>query len=108
MKNFIGMPQTPENGRIFIGTSTIAQCACQPLISDCCLVSCSDARIEPAEFLRLKKGEANIIRVAGGRVQEQVLRSLEIMGTIAPIGLVVVIHHSGEYIRGGWKLLANV
>ncbi|GIZ40397.1 hypothetical protein CKM354_000373500 [Cercospora kikuchii] len=75
MKNFIGMPQTPENGRIFI-------------------VSCSDARIEPAEFLRLKKGEANIIRVAGGRVQEQVLRSLEIMGTIAPIGLVMVIHHS--------------
>ncbi|KAF1962493.1 carbonic anhydrase [Byssothecium circinans] len=68
-------PFTKENGAVFI-------------------ISCADPRVEPAEFLQLKKGEAVVFRVAGGRVQEQVLRGMEIIGTLAPIGLVVVIHHS--------------
>ncbi|KAF2646853.1 carbonic anhydrase [Massarina eburnea CBS 473.64] len=72
---FLETPQKKENGAIFI-------------------ISCSDPRIEPADFLGLIKGEAGVIRVAGGRVEGQVLRGLEIMGSIAPIGLVVVMHHS--------------
>ncbi|USW58794.1 Putative carbonic anhydrase [Septoria linicola] len=64
-------------------------------------VSCSDARVEPTDFLKLQKGEAIIIRDAGARIDEGVFRSLSVMGTVAPMGLIAVIHHTdcgGVYI----------
>ncbi|KAH7379053.1 carbonic anhydrase [Cadophora sp. MPI-SDFR-AT-0126] len=57
------------------------------------IVSCADARINPNEFLGLKHGEAQVIRNAGGRAMDA-FRSLQVMGTIIPISLVVVVHHS--------------
>ncbi|KAF4310049.1 hypothetical protein GTA08_BOTSDO01975 [Botryosphaeria dothidea] len=58
------------------------------------IITCSDRRLRLSEFLSLRPREANIIRNAGGRVDADVFRSLEIMGTILPIGQIVVIHHS--------------
>lgn len=36
-----------------------------------------------------------MIRVAGGRIRDDTSKSLEIMGTMVPIGLVVVVQHTG-------------
>jgi carbonic anhydrase len=48
----------------------------------------------PSEIFSLSRGEVNILRNAGGRVTPDTFRSLSIMGTLMPIGLVVVMHHS--------------
>ena len=38
--------------------------------------------------------EALVVRNAGGRAVDAI-RSLEVMGTIAPLHLIVIIHHTG-------------
>ncbi|KAB8234325.1 beta-class carbonic anhydrase [Aspergillus alliaceus] len=58
-----------------------------------CIITCADARVNPDEFLGLTRGEALVIRNAGGRAADA-LRSLEVMGSIAPIDLIVVVHHT--------------
>ncbi|KAL2825851.1 carbonic anhydrase [Aspergillus pseudoustus] len=58
-----------------------------------CIISCADARANPEEFLGLRRGEALVVRNAGGRAADA-LRSLEVMGTIGAIDLIVVVHHS--------------
>jgi len=60
------------------------------------ILTCSDGRVLPEEIFGLKKGEAAILRNAGGRALESdVFRTLSIMSTIAPIGTLVVLHHTG-------------
>ncbi|KAH7129475.1 carbonic anhydrase [Dactylonectria estremocensis] len=56
-------------------------------------VTCSDARVDPTEYFGLKVGEALVIRNAGGRATDA-FRSLEVMGSIHPIDLIVVVHHT--------------
>jgi carbonic anhydrase len=48
----------------------------------------------PSEIFSLSLGEVSILRNAGGRVTADTFRSLSVMGTLSPIGLVVVMHHS--------------
>ncbi|KAM6519202.1 hypothetical protein FALCPG4_012849 [Fusarium falciforme] len=59
------------------------------------IISCSDSRVDPTRFFGLKLGEAHVIRNAGGRAAEA-QRILEVMGSIAPIDLVVVVHHTAD------------
>ena len=40
------------------------------------IVTCMDARLDPAKFAGLVEGDAHVIRNAGGRVTEDVIRSL--------------------------------
>jgi carbonic anhydrase len=40
------------------------------------VVTCMDARLDPARFLGLEEGDAHVIRNAGGSVSDEVLRSL--------------------------------
>lgn len=40
------------------------------------IVTCLDARLDPAQFAGAQEGEAHIIRNAGGRVTDDVLRSI--------------------------------
>lgn len=58
------------------------------------VVTCMDARIDPAQALGLAPGDAHVIRNAGGLVTEDALRSLVIsqrkLGTTA----VMVIQHT--------------
>ena len=42
------------------------------------VVTCMDARLDPARFLGLSEGDAHVIRNAGGLVTEDALRSLVI------------------------------
>ena len=57
------------------------------------IVTCMDARIDPAKALGLNEGDAHVIRNAGGRAQEA-LRSLVISERLLGTREVVVIHHT--------------
>jgi carbonic anhydrase len=57
------------------------------------VVTCMDARLDPAKFLGLEEGDAHIIRNAGGRAADAI-RSLVISQQLLGTREVVVIHHT--------------
>jgi carbonic anhydrase len=76
------------------------------------ILTCMDARLDPAQFAGLREGDAHVIRNAGGRASDDAIRSLVISYKLLGTQEWFVIHHSDcgmEYftdltIRG---LLAN-
>ncbi len=58
------------------------------------VVTCMDARLDPAGFLGLEEGDAHVIRNAGGRASEDAIRSLVISQQLLGTNTVVVIHHT--------------
>jgi carbonic anhydrase len=59
------------------------------------VLTCMDARIEPLSALGLRVGDAHVLRNAGGRVTEDVLRSVAFAAHILEVDTVVVVHHTG-------------
>ena len=57
------------------------------------VVTCMDARLDPAAAFGLAEGEAHVIRNAGGRAQEA-LRSLVISQRLLGTTAVAVVHHT--------------
>src|SRR6476619_1217406 len=58
------------------------------------VLTCMDARIDPAQTLGLAEGDAHVIRNAGGRASDDALRSLIISEQLLGTREVVVIHHT--------------
>jgi len=58
------------------------------------VLTCMDARLDPARFLGLEEGDAHVIRNAGGRASEDAIRSLVISQQLLGTNTVVVIHHA--------------
>ena len=58
------------------------------------VVTCMDARIDVFAALGLHLGEAHVIRNAGGRVTEDVLRSLALSSHVLGVDTVVVMQHT--------------
>jgi carbonic anhydrase len=58
------------------------------------VVTCMDARIDVFAVLGLHLGEANVIRNAGGRVTDDVLRSLALATHVLGVDTVVVMEHT--------------
>src|SRR5256712_7537668 len=58
------------------------------------VLTCMDARLDPARFLGLEEGDAHVIRNAGGRASEDAIRSLVISEQLLDTTSVVVIHHT--------------
>lgn len=58
------------------------------------VVTCIDTRIEPLQMLGLVPGDAKIIRAAGGRATDDVLRSLVLATNLLNVHRVVVMHHT--------------
>jgi carbonic anhydrase len=58
------------------------------------VLTCMDARLDPARFLGLEEGDAHVIRNAGGRASEDAIRSLTISEQLLGTNAVVVIHHT--------------
>lgn len=58
------------------------------------VVTCMDARIDVFAALGLHLGEAHVIRNAGGRVTEDVLRSLALSSHSLGVTTVVVMQHT--------------
>lgn len=58
------------------------------------VVTCMDVRIDVFAVLGLSLGEAHVLRNAGGRVTEDVLRSLALSTHVLGVDSVVVMQHS--------------
>jgi carbonic anhydrase len=58
------------------------------------VLTCMDARLDPARFLGLQEGDAHVVRNAGGRASDDALRSLVISQQLLGTREVVVIHHT--------------
>ena len=59
------------------------------------VVTCMDARLDPARFLGLEEGDAHVIRNAGGLVTDDALRSLVISHHELGTQELFVIGHEG-------------
>ena len=59
------------------------------------VVTCMDARLDPAKFLGLDEGDAHVIRNAGGVVSDDALRSLIISHWLLGTQEALVIPHTG-------------
>src|ERR1700749_5229018 len=59
------------------------------------ILTCMDARLDPAKFAGLSEGDAHVIRNAGGRASEDAIRSLVISYKLLGTKEFFVIHHTG-------------
>ena len=72
------------------------------------ILTCMDARLDPAKYAGLSEGDAHVIRNAGGRASDDAIRSLVISYKLLGTREWFVIHHSNcgmefftdEVIRG--------
>ena len=64
------------------------------------VVTCMDARIDVFAVLGLHLGEAHVIRNAGGRVTDDVLRSLALSSHVLGVDTVVVMQHTACGLAG--------
>ena len=58
------------------------------------IVTCMDTRIEPLAIFDLHRGDAKILRNAGGRVTPDVLRSLVLGVATLGVETIVIMHHT--------------
>ena len=58
------------------------------------VLTCMDARMDPAAFLGLREGDAHVIRNAGGRASDDAIRSLVISHKLLGTDEWWVIHHT--------------
>jgi carbonic anhydrase len=58
------------------------------------VVTCMDSRIEPLAMLGLAKGDAKILRNAGARVTDDVLRTLVLAAHLLGVRRVMVVAHT--------------
>jgi carbonic anhydrase len=58
------------------------------------VVTCMDSRIEPLQMFGLSKGDAKILRNAGGRVTDDVLRTLVLATHLLGVDRVMVVEHT--------------
>ena len=58
------------------------------------IVTCMDSRIEPLTMLGLKRGDAKILRNAGGRVTGDVLRTLVLATHLLGVNRILVVEHT--------------
>ncbi len=59
------------------------------------VLTCMDARLDPAKFAGLSEGDAHVIRNAGGRASDDAIRSLVISYKLLGTREWFVIHHTG-------------
>lgn len=58
------------------------------------ILTCMDARVDPARIFGLATGDAHVVRNAGGRASDDALRSLAISNNVAGTREIVVLHHT--------------
>ena len=64
------------------------------------VVTCMDARIDVFRVLGLRLGDAHVIRNAGARVTDDVLRSLALSSHALGVDTVVLMEHTGCGLAG--------
>ena len=58
------------------------------------ILTCMDARLDPAKFAGLAEGDAHVIRNAGGRASDDAIRSLVISHKLLGTKATFVVHHT--------------
>ena len=58
------------------------------------ILTCMDARLDPAKYAGLTEGDAHVIRNAGGRASDDAIRSLVISHKLLGTAEWFVIHHT--------------
>ena len=58
------------------------------------VLTCMDARLDPAKFAGLAEGDAHVIRNAGGRASDDAIRSLVISYKLLGTKEFFVVHHT--------------
>ena len=58
------------------------------------VLTCMDARIDPLALFGLREGDAQILRNAGARVTDDVLRGLALSAHVMGVDTVVIVHHT--------------
>ena len=58
------------------------------------ILTCMDARLDPAKYAGLAEGDAHVIRNAGGRASDDAIRSLVVSHKLLGTNEWFVIHHS--------------
>jgi carbonic anhydrase len=58
------------------------------------ILTCMDARLDPAKYAGLSEGDAHVIRNAGGRASDDAIRSLVISYKLLGTREWFVVHHS--------------
>lgn len=58
------------------------------------ILTCMDARLDPAKYAGLSEGDAHVIRNAGGRASDDAIRSLVISHKLLGTRAWFVIHHT--------------
>ncbi len=58
------------------------------------VLACMDARLDPYRLLGLERGDAHVIRNAGGMATDDAIRSLAISQRLLGTEEIVVIHHT--------------
>jgi carbonic anhydrase len=58
------------------------------------ILTCMDARLDPAKYAGLSEGDAHVVRNAGGRASDDAIRSLVISYKLLGTREWFVIHHS--------------
>jgi carbonic anhydrase len=58
------------------------------------ILTCMDARLDPAKYAGLAEGDAHVVRNAGGRATDNAIRSLVISHKLLGTNEWFVIHHS--------------
>ena len=58
------------------------------------ILTCMDARLDPAKYAGLAEGDAHVIRNAGGRASDDAIRSLVISHKLLGTNEWFVVHHS--------------
>ena len=82
-----------RNNEKFVSEFDQAQLGASPA-RQVVLVTCMDARIDVFAALGLHLGEAHVLRNAGGRVTEDVLRSLALSSHVLGVNTAVVMQHT--------------
>ena len=58
------------------------------------ILTCMDARLDPAKYAGLAEGDAHVIRNAGGRATDDAIRSLVISYKLLGTRTWIVVHHT--------------
>ena len=58
------------------------------------ILTCMDARLDPAKYAGLAEGDAHVVRNAGGRASDDAIRSLVISHKLLGTNEFFVIHHT--------------
>jgi carbonic anhydrase len=97
-----------EANRYYVETFGDKSKLALPPAREFAILTCMDARIDPAKLAGLAEGDAHVIRNAGGRASEDAIRSLVISHKLLGTREWFVIHHTNcgmqlftdEIIRG--------